>query len=162
MSSNVPTVRQPARIATIPHLIVMGLLILLWYQFEQQYFVILGAASYLLLSFILRTVIPKEHVIGMKKVKKTDFENAIPHFERSYVFFKKHDWLDKYRFLVVLSSSKTTYKEMALNNIAFCYAQMGNGNKAKEYYERTLKEYPESGLAKASLRMLHSIDKNDE
>ena len=51
-----------------------------------------------------------------------------------------------------------TYQEMSLANIAFCYGQNGNGKKSKEYYIRTLKEFPDNGLAKASLRMLNSVE----
>jgi len=49
---------------------------------------------------------------------------------------------------------------MALNNIAFCYGQIGQGSKAIEYYERTLKEYPDSGIAKAGLNFLNSVKEN--
>ena len=48
---------------------------------------------------------------------------------------------------------------MALNNIAFCYGQLGDGEKAKEYYERTLNEFPDSGIARAGLRLLNSANK---
>ena len=51
-----------------------------------------------------------------------------------------------------------TYQEMALANIAFCYGQAGKGEKSKEYYTRTLKEFPDNGLAKASLKMLNSVE----
>lgn len=53
-----------------------------------------------------------------------------------------------------------TYQEMALANIAFCYGQAGNGKKSIEYYTRTLKEFPNNGIAKASLKMLNSIERN--
>jgi len=46
---------------------------------------------------------------------------------------------------------------MGLCNIAFCYSQINNGQKAKEYYELTLKEFPDNGLAIAGLRMINSI-----
>ena len=161
MSSKTPTVKQVAWISIIPQLIVMGLLIFIWYQFNQKDFIIYGAGSYLILSYILRSSIPKDHRVGMKKVKTENFESAIPDFEKSYEFFKKHGWIDKYRFLVLLSSSRITYKEMALNNIAFCYGQIGQGDKSREYYERTLKEYPDSGMAKAGLRLLNSTSKNE-
>ncbi len=46
---------------------------------------------------------------------------------------------------------------MALNNIAFCYGQMGNGEKSREYYEKILQEFPGSGLAKTALRFLNSF-----
>lgn len=160
MTSKTPTVRQIAWISVIPQLIIMGLLILFWYQFNQQDFIIYGAVSYLILSYFLRNSIPKDHRSGMKKVKAEDFENAIPDFEKSYEFFKRNDWIDKYRFVVLLSSSRITYKEMALNNIAFCFGQIGQGDKSREFYERTLKEYPDSGIAKAGLRLLNSIKEN--
>jgi tetratricopeptide (TPR) repeat protein len=161
MSSKTPTVKQVAWISILPQMIVMGLLMFLWYHYNQQDFIIYGAGSYLVLSYILRTSIPKEHRNGMKKVKTENFESAIPNFERSYEFFQKHDWIDKFRFLVLLSSSRITYKEMALNNIAFCYGQIGQGDKSREFYKRTLKEYPDSGMAKAGLRLLNSTSKNE-
>ncbi|PHQ61052.1 MAG: hypothetical protein COC08_06375 [Maribacter sp.] len=53
-----------------------------------------------------------------------------------------------------------SYREMALANIGFCYSQIGDGIKSKEYYERTLKEFPESGLAKSALKMMSAMEKN--
>ncbi|WP_144803871.1 tetratricopeptide repeat protein [Maribacter sp. MAR_2009_72] len=51
-----------------------------------------------------------------------------------------------------------SYREMALANIGYCYSQIGDGKKAKEYYERTLKEFPGSGLAKSALNMMNSVE----
>ena len=157
MSSRVPTVKQIAWISLLPQLLVMAFLIFVAYQLHPKDGIIFGTLAYLIISFSLRILIPKHHRIGMKKVKTEDFENAIPDFENSYDFFTKYDWVDKYRYFTLLSSSQMSYKEMALNNIAFCYGQMGNGIKSKEYYERTLKEYPNSGIAKAGLRLLNSM-----
>ena len=94
----------------------------------------------------------------MRLVKQHNFMDAIPKFEKSVDFFTRNNWLDKYRFLTLLSSSKMTYKEMGLCNIAFCYSQTNNGQKAKEYFEQTLKEFPENGLAIAGLRMMNSVE----
>lgn len=47
---------------------------------------------------------------------------------------------------------------MALCNIAFCYGQIGEGQKAKEYYQQTLTEYPENGMAQAGINMLNLVD----
>ena len=49
---------------------------------------------------------------------------------------------------------------MALVNIAFAYSQIGNGEKAKEYYLRTLDEFPESGMASSALRMIESAQQS--
>ena len=48
---------------------------------------------------------------------------------------------------------------MGLCNIAYCYGQIGDGQKAKEYYEKTLAEFPESGLAIAAHNQLQSFEK---
>lgn len=90
----------------------------------------------------------------MQMVNQQKFPDAVTYFENSYNFFNRNSWIDKYRFATLLSSSKMSYKEMALNNIAFCYAQSGNGVKSKEHYEKTLLEFPNSGIAKAGLNVL--------
>ena len=94
----------------------------------------------------------------MRLVHKKEFQNAIPYFHKSYDFFNKHSWIDKYRYVTLLSSSKMCYREMALNNIAFCYSQIGEGDKAVEYYSQTLEEYPDNEMAKAALNFISSVD----
>ena len=51
---------------------------------------------------------------------------------------------------------------MALLNMAFAYSQIGNGQKSKEIYEQVLKEFPNSEMAKAALRMFESAKENTE
>lgn len=157
MASNVPTVKQIAWISLIPQLLFMGLIIYGYHFLELGDPFFYGALTYLILSFGLRNLVAKDHRQGIKLVKQQQFEMAIPHFENSVTFFTKNNWIDKYRFLTLLSSSKMTYKEMGLCNIAFCYSQTNNGQKAIEYYEQTLKEFPENGLAIAGLKMLNSF-----
>lgn len=60
----------------------------------------------------------------------------------------------------MLSSSKMSYREMALANIGFCYGQIGNGEQSKVYYEKTLLEFPESGLAKSALKLITAAESN--
>lgn len=158
MSSKVPMIKQINWISIIPQLIVIGVILFIWNLYYPDETFIFGGITYLVISYLLRTQIPKFHRSGMKLVKSENFKNAIPYFEKSYEFFKKHNWIDKYRFITLLSSSRMTYQEMALANIAFCYGQIGNGEKSKEYYTRTLKEFPENGIAKAALRMLNSVE----
>lgn len=160
MSSTVPTVRQVAWVSLIPQLILVGLLILAYHKQNTENPVLFGTLTYVLLSITIRPLlINKSHKLGMKLIKQEKYADAIPCFIRSYDFFKRYEWLDKYRYLTLLSSSKMSYKEMALNNIAFCYGQAGDGIRSKEYYERTLQEFPDSGLAKAGLRLINSVDK---
>ncbi|MGV8947705.1 MAG: tetratricopeptide repeat protein [Lutibacter sp.] len=156
MASNVPTIKQIAWISVVPQLILMGILVYLYFLFGIKEPLIFGALTYLILSFGLRNFVAKDHRQGMKLVNQHKYEEAIFFFEKSVEYFTRNSWIDKYRFLTLLSSSKLTYKEMGLCNIAFCYSQINNGQKAKEYYELTLKEFPKNGLAIAGLNMLNS------
>ena len=158
MASKVPTVRQVAWISLIPQIFFMGLLILIYYKMELEEPILYGALTYLVISICLRTLIAKSHRQGMKYVKRQQFSDAIPFFEKSVDFFTRNQWIDKFRFITLLSSSKITYKEMGLCNIAFCYGQIGNGIKAKEYYETALKEFPNSGIALTALNLLNSVE----
>lgn len=160
MSSKVPIVKEINWFSIIPHLLVIGIIIFTWNLYYPNYSTLLGCLTYIIISYTLRTQIPKPHTKGMKLVKSGDFEKAIPYFEKSYDFFQDNIWVDKYRFLTILSSSKMSYQEMSLVNIAFCYSQIGNGEKSKEFYLRTLKEFPENSIAITSLRMLNSVQNN--
>ena len=158
MASNIPTVRQISWISVIPQISFMLILIFIYHKMNLKEPTLYGAITYLTISMSLRYFVPKSHREGLKLTKENKFENAIPKFENSYKFFTENNWIDKYRFITLLSSSKMNYKEMALCNIAFCYGQIGNGQKAIEYYKKTLAEFPENGLAKAGLKMLTSFE----
>ena len=162
MNSNVPTIRQISWISILPQLVVMGIFFIIWKLINVSDPFLSTLLTYLIISVSLRTLIPHDHRKGMSLVKQEKFAEAVEYFEKSYVFFFQHNWIDKYRFVTLLSSSRMCYKEMALANIAFCYGQIGDGVRSKEYYERTLKEYPENGIAKAGLNLLNSaINKKD-
>lgn len=155
MSKSFPISRQISWIAIVIHL----LLIVLFFIISTIIFP--GKINYsfiffILISLLLKFSIASYHRKGIKLFKKGKYLEAIENFEKSYLFFKKNSWLDDYRFITLLSSSKISYKEIALNNMAFCYAQLGNGQKAKEFYEKTLTEFPNSGIAKAGINILNA------
>jgi tetratricopeptide (TPR) repeat protein len=170
MSSNVPTVRQfswtaiPPQLATITVFSIAAHFIGL-----DEYLgihgglanLMYGAIGQIILWFIIRNTYAKFHKQGMDLVKQEKYADAIPLFEDSYEMFTKHSWVDKYRHFLG-SSSKMTYKEMDLNNIAFCYGQSGEKEKSIEYYRRTLTEYPDSGIAKAALNMIETMTGNNK
>ncbi len=149
MASGKPVVRQIAWISLLPQLLLLMVLVWFWGS--------MGALIYLLASFILRRLIPRNHRKGIRCFSSGDYPLAIREFEKSYEFFTRHSWIDRYRYVVVLTSSRASYREMALLNIAYCYGQMGQGEKAKGYYRKTLEEFPESEMAKSALRMLNSV-----
>ena len=159
MSSGKPIVRQIAWISLIPQLVIMLILII-------TASMIFGPSSpvidiiillYFLYPFISRKLIACNHQNWKKLFKSGSYAQAINEFEKSYAFFTRHQKIGKYRFIALFSASKISYKEMALLNIAFCYSQKGNGSKAKEYYEKTLQQFPGSEMAKSALRMLNPL-----
>jgi len=162
MSSKTPTVRQINWFSIIPHFIIMGIIILIWHILYPQEALLYGVGTYLLLSFSLRSIIPRDHRKGIKKSDSAEYQEAITHFQKSYDYFKKNEWIDKYRFIALLCSSNISYREMALANIAFCYSQIGEGEKVKEYYEKTLKEFPDSKIAKTALNLINSIKETQQ
>jgi len=156
MASKKPIVKQVALLSFFPQLALLTAMIFFarWMGFNN--FVIPGALMYLAISLPLRFGVPHHHRKGIALFKKGLFEDAIPFFENSYSFFKRNSWIDKYRYVILLSSSQISYTEMALLNIAFCYGQSGDEKKSKTYYEKTLAEFPDSEIAKTSLQMFQA------
>jgi len=83
------------------------------------------------------------------------FEEAIPHFEKSVQYFENRPQLDKYRLLAFLSISKMTYKEMGLYNLARCYTQLNEAEKATSLYEKIVLEYPNNQNAISAIQMIN-------
>lgn len=162
MSSKTPVVRQIAWISLIPQFIVIWIIMFFWAWMDDENYIILGALTYLIIFLSLRRLIARDHRKGIRMIRKGKFEEAIPYFEKSYEFFKSNTWIDKYRYITMLTPSKISYREMALNNIAFSYTQIGNGQMARKYYEETLAQFPESGLAKVGLNFLDSARESDK
>jgi len=156
MASRQPIVKQTAWISIIPQIGVMGVIVAVVYSIGVPYPIVTGALTYMVISFSLRRLLPAAHRRGISYFKKKDYNAAIPEFQKSYAFFSKHQWIDNMRYLTLLSSSRIGYREMALLNIAFCYGQIGEGAKSKEYYQKTLAEFAHSEMAAAALKMFDS------
>lgn len=117
---------------------------------------VVGAAAYLVVTFTLRRLIPRDHRAGVALYRREMFADALPHFQRSYEFFARHRWVDHWRFLTLLSSSRISYREMALLNVAYCYSQIGDGERSRAYYQQALQEFPGSRMTESALRMLEA------
>ncbi len=116
-----------------------------------------GIIAYLILSIGLRSLITRHHRRGMSLIKRGQYAEAIPLFQQSNGFFLQYNWLDRWRYMLLLSSSRTSYREMALVNMAFCYTQIGEGKQAKALYEQALTEFPQSAIAQTALKMIETI-----
>ena len=158
MASNIPIIRQISWISFIPQIALVIFLIFIYSLLNLKDPALYGILTYSIISVSLKYFLIKSHTNGMKLVKLSKFEEAISKFENSYLYFTQNNWIDKYRFITLLSASKISYKEMALCNIAFCYSQIGNVKKVIEFYKKTLVDYPESKIAQTGLNAFIAIE----
>ena len=160
MSAETPIVRKTAWSYIAPQLILMFLLTLFFWAAFPPIGVSMAAAYsavvYLLYSFGSKAFLLRYHREGMRLSKVQQFREAIDKFERSYGFLEEYPWLDKYRFITMLDSSALSYREMALCNIAYSHAQLGQPVEALKYYQRALEEFPESEMAQSGIEFVES------
>lgn len=160
-----PVVRQISWSMFIPQLILLAVLVFgstaLLYPNLGIWSPAVGAGIYLIYSYGSRAIVTRSHQQGMQLTRQGLFREAIQKYEQSYTFFSKHNWIDRYRNIIMLTPSVVSYREMALINIAYCYAQLGEGQQAKEAYEHTLREFPDSMMAKSALNLIYSIEQQD-
>ncbi|MFM2093789.1 MAG: hypothetical protein RIS70_913 [Planctomycetota bacterium] len=158
----VPVVRSISWPATIPQLATLSLAVTVgWLLTRSVQGVFFGSMAYLIYSYASRLLLARYHRQGVRRSRAGQFREAIPLHQQSYEFFSRHTWLDRYRAITMMSPSAMSYREMALINIAFAHSQLGDGKTAKAYYERALQEFPQSGMARAALRFIHSVENSN-
>lgn len=118
--------------------------------------VFVAALVYLVFCRAMRLRFVREHRKGMRAYHSRRFQDAISHFEASYRFFSVHRRLDTWRSLLFGVASPNSYRVIALCNMAYCWSQVGDGQRAVALYEQALQEAPGCMLASASLNMLRS------
>jgi len=154
MASSLPVVRQLAWLAFLPQVVIIGGLIVGAGALGLQEPHLWGAGVYVLLAIVLRRVLSKHHRLGIRAFRRERFAEAVVHFASSYAYFTLHPWIDRYRFVTLLSASRMSYREMALLNMAFCQAQAGHREAAIVTYKRVLEHFPGSRMAQTSLRLM--------
>ena len=166
MPSSVPVVREIAWISVVPHLLVMACLMYASYEIltpdRLAASVAVGAGIYLVYSQVCRRLVTRRIRRGLRFLKQQDFPAAIAEYEKAYEFFSRHSWLDRFRYITVLSSSAYSYREIALCSMAFAYAQMGDGTNAVKLYQRAVQEFPDCAVARTSLKALEALDSRSE
>ena len=156
MASKHPIVKKIAWLSFVPQLLILSIFIVLASLTGTQTPAIMGALAYIGTSVVLRRTIAQHHRKGISHLKIGEFGPALEMFEQSYEFFNSYGWVDDWRYITLLSSSRISYREMALLNMAYCYGQLGEGARSREYYQKTLNEFPDSAMAMAAIEMLDS------
>jgi tetratricopeptide (TPR) repeat protein len=161
MSQRMPVVRQLHWKGLTPQFIVLAALVLVLYVVFPKLGIIrdflIAALAYFIFCRIMRGIFTRDHRSGMRAYHARKFQDAISHFESSYRFFSTHRQLDRRRSVLFGVSSQNPYRVMALCNTAYCYSQIGDGQRAITLYEQALHEEPDCALAKGALNMLRSV-----
>lgn len=154
MASNLPIVKQINILSIFVQILLLSIISFGFYQIDKTNYIFYSLGTFFILMLILRYLVPRDHRKGVSLYKKQCFSEAIPYFEKSYLFFTSHNCLDKYRFITMLSSSKISYTEMALLNKAFCLGQVGKKDESIAAYKKVLDEFSDSKIAESALRMM--------
>ena len=108
MSSKVPFIsKEIVWLSTVPRIVFLAVLCLAFYQLDRKYFFQFAFIVFLIVTFGLRRfAFPAAVRRSVALIRDANFADAIPHIERSIEFYSKHLWIDKYRFVLMVSSSK--------------------------------------------------------
>ncbi|MBZ0287495.1 MAG: tetratricopeptide repeat protein [Anaerolineae bacterium] len=162
MASKTPVIRQISWLMVIPQLLVMAaLIVFVAVLFRPEPLIMAvtyGSFLYLLYSYGSRWLLLKSHRQGMDLTQDKDYQGAIEKYSESYKFFSDYPWIDRYRYLTMMSPSLISFREMALINIAFCYSQMGDYANTKHFYQKALAEFPDSEMAKVALTFIATAE----
>ena len=123
---------------------------------------IIGGAVFVVYSFGSRFFIASANRRGLKAVARQEYAEALELFQQSYAFFSKHEWLDRYRSITLMSPSMWSYREMALMNILTVHVRKKDFAAATEACRRVLEEFPNNQIAQSTFDMLTQGDKNEQ
>jgi tetratricopeptide (TPR) repeat protein len=156
-----PVVRQLNWMGLIPQFVAIGIFAVIAHaafpDLDVPFDIFIAALAYFIFCRVMRAKFVRDHRSGMRAYQAQRFQEAISHFEASYQFFATHRQLDTWRSLLFGVASPNTYRVIALCNMAYCYSQAGDGQRAIKFYEQALHEEPGCALARASLNMLRSV-----
>ena len=156
----IPVVRQTAWQSVLFQFVILAIFVTIVSIFQGGFTlqaIMIGVIIHVVYQAIIKILIERPVTGGIKLIQKRKFEEAISLFEKAYQFYSQNKWIDQGRYFLLISSN-VSFREMTLVNIAFCYSQIGNGLKSKEYYQRILAEFPESAFAEVSLNAIKAFE----
>jgi hypothetical protein len=148
-----PVIHQIAWVSLFMQLLIVGILIAVATYYGSTMPILTGTIAYLVLATLIRLLLTSHQRRGMYYARAGRLELAIPEFQKSYEFFHRHPWLDELRYIFLLSTSRVSYREMGLLNLAYCDLWADRGDDAVRTYLRTIEEFPNSGLAWTGIKL---------
>lgn len=116
--------------------------------------VVVACGVYLIWSMVGRLLLGASMRTGLKQMMYRKHRDAIESLKDSADFFQRNKWIDDLRWIFLLSSAKSGYREMSLVNLTYCHLQLLEHDEAKAYLATAKAEYPESELVKECETML--------
>lgn len=158
MAETIPVVRLSDPRLVLLQLALFGLLVAAWFLVFGADMATLFASgvTYLVYAYSMRWMFARHHRAGMAALRANDWPAAIEHFRRAAEDLRIRPWVDRYRGLVMMSTSAAPERELAIANIAFALLQQGDAATARDAYEQVLDEFPDSVLAQT---VLHTMDR---
>jgi tetratricopeptide (TPR) repeat protein len=144
MASEVEFSKQETNwFAVVPRIILLALLVLFFYSSHIRFFYMYAALTQIPISWgIKRLLVPRSVYISTELIRNAEFDKAIPEIDKALMYFDKHAWIDKYRILLLISSSKRSIKEILIINKVYCLSQTGHEEEAQTLYKSVIKQYP--------------------
>ncbi len=121
----------------------------------------IGGGVFVLYSFGSRFLIASDNRLGLKALARQEYDSALEYFERSYAFFSRNEWLDRYRSITLMSPSRWSFREIALMNILTVHVRSKDFAAAREAARRVLEQFPQNQIAQSTYDMLMSGGPDD-
>lgn len=162
MSSKLRVIPKVSWLMMIPILaIITGFVLAASAMFDVLYGLVGGLVPVVLAQVLRRTVVRQQY-LAVKLMNKDMYKQALPYCEKALAFIERHPWVDRYRWVALMSPTKVSYREMAMSNLAGCYMQVGEAKKAIELWEKMQQEFPGSEFAARALRFVESMKKMEQ
>ncbi len=84
------------------------------------------------------------------------YREAVEQSQSMYEFLNRHSWIDRYRYVLLLSETAIPYRTIALCNIAYGYWMLNDNPKSLEYYRKTVESYPSFEAFKEALKTVEA------
>lgn len=149
----IPVIHQIAWLSLFLQLLIIAIFIGAANYFAVIKPILAATLAYLIMAIVIRLFLTSHHRRGMHFAREGRHELAIAEFQKSYEFFHRHAWLDEMRYIFLLSTSRVSYREMGMLNMAYCDLWQDRGEDAVRTYLRTVEEFPDSGMAWTGIKL---------
>jgi hypothetical protein len=156
MSKDVPITKPKSLAGSLTIIVIYAVVIIPFHEWLGQPGIVWAAIVVLAYGLIMREVVFSRHRRGIRALRKKDWQSGIALFEASLADLEKHPWKDRLRYVLILSPGSMDYREMAMVNLGFAYAQLGDKQSAASWYQRCLQDYPGNGIATAAMNLLNA------